>query len=163
MGGDRVAIAQKRASEKTWKGMFRDTANYVSYIANGDKGFIESCGFEATSSEGTTVVPSEPATNFVASPVLHHHGAVALSCDAQTKARSNFLFALAPANATVLQIGDTIKITTESGDVIYLALNTRKSIMIEGLPSDTVMSAYVAAFNKLGTAPVSAPVHVKAL
>jgi hypothetical protein len=162
-GGDRALIAQKRATEKAWDGMFRDTANYVSYIASSDKGFIESCGFEPTSSEGAPMVACEPPYNFMARPAMHAHNAVALSCDAQTKARSNYIFALAPENATVLQTGNTIKITTESGDVIYIAANTRRKVVIGGIPSGAVNNAYVAAFNKAGTSGVTGPVRVIAM
>ncbi len=159
--GDRVAIAQKIASEKTWNTNFRDTANYVSYVANGDKILIEACGFDPTSGEAAAPVPAEPVNNFVASPVLRQPGIVELSCDGQSKAHSNFLFALAPSNATVTQDGNTLILTTASGETFYIVPDTHHHVLIEGLASSVVMNAYAVAFNTVGTGPVSDAVQVK--
>jgi len=161
--GDRVAIATKNFSEKTWKSYFRDVANYVNYIANGDKVLIEACGFTPTSGEAATPLPGEHVSNFVASPVLHHHGAIELSCDGQWKTRSNFLFALAPSNATVMQNGNTIVLSTASGETFYIVPDTHHHVLIENVPSGLQMKAHAVAFNAVGTAPISEAIQVKAL
>ncbi len=159
--GDRVAIAQKIASEKTWNTNFRDTANYVNYVANGDKILIEACGFDATSGEAADPIPAALVTNFEAIPVLRQSGVVELSCDGQAKPHSNFLFALAPANATVTQDGNTLVLTTATGETFYVVPDTHHHVLIEGLTPSVVMNAYVAAFNTVGTGPVSDAVQVK--
>jgi hypothetical protein len=161
VSGDRVAIAQKIASEKTWNANFRDTANYVNYVANGDKVLIEACGFDPTSGEAAAPIPPVLVNNFKASPVFRQLGVVELSCDGQAKSSTNFLFALAPTNATVAQNGNTITITTAAGDTIYIVPDTHHHVLVEGLPSGVPINAVAAAFNSVGTGPISDIIPVK--
>jgi hypothetical protein len=161
--GDHGAIAAKIASEKTWNGLFKDTASYVSYVANGDKMLIENCGFTPTSGESADALPPEAVNNFVSGPIPRNAGVLELSCDAQPKTHSNFVFAVTPANATVARQGNALVITSASGENFYIVPDTHHHILIDSLPSGTTLNTYAAAFNSVGTGPVSDVIQTRAL
>ena len=123
-GGGKKAITELAASEKTWNGLFRVTARYVSRIADGHSEIIALTGFPATSGEA---VPAVVPTN--ASPSLKATtGATSLKVNNKIVAGAKgFLTLLLGLSADISyeQKGRQIDIFKDGQYILSISVNTQ--------------------------------------
>jgi len=148
--GNHAAVAAQNVTEKLWNKAFKKTAKYVSLVADGNKAFILSTGFNTTSEESVSKVIPNVLSNFNAASGIKT-GEADFTASPEKEAQS-YLFALVPSDTIVKQSGNTIIITM--GDkTCYITPDIHAFATAKGLISKEELSAYGLALNVKGTGP----------
>jgi len=150
--GSHADIEKRNQLEAKWITVFREDANFVSQIANGDAAFILLCGLDPTSSETTPSLPAIALEKLVAVPVSTP-GCVEVSMAKQLNA-AGFVTILAPETVTVIAKGDAIEITF-NGASVFIIPNTHNHFSLSGLISKVTLAVFGVAFNLHGTGPLT--------
>lgn len=149
--GNHAAVAAQVLIEKEWDSKFKDTAQYVTTAAGGNKETILASGFDCTSTETVLSVEPTSLTNFSSK-----EGAKTGTCDLEAdpqKSATAYMFALVPPEALVQQVGSTIKITIGT-KTMYIVLDTHHKTEAVGMNSEETLNAYGVAFNLRGAGPI---------
>lgn len=150
--GDLVAKATLEAAEKTWNDDFRRTAEYVSFIADGDETTIRLAAFTATKAESTPaqILPA-PAGLKIAG--ISNKGNFIAACKPLPGAKS-YVFAALPKGME-LSFNGNVMMVTVGDSTAYIAINTRSKATFSGLPSALNMDISVFAVNSAGNGAAS--------
>lgn len=148
-GGGKKAIAELAASEKTWNGLFRVTARYVSRIADGHSEIIALTGFPATSGEAVpAVVPDKTVPSLIATS-----GATSLKViNKIVPGAKGFLTLLLGLSADVSyeQKGRQIDIFKDGQYILSISVNTQGKTSFEGIDTGKNVRVACMAFNRAG-------------
>jgi hypothetical protein len=161
VNGDRVAIAARNASEKTWNGLTKQVANYVNYVANGDQNFILACGFDHTTAESTPTHRPDTADGLEAKPIVDHAGSLDVSSNSDSNVKA-YLYVAATAGFTVEQQGDNL-IISAGAERMVLNVDTHHAAILDGCPSATPLNIYGLEINHVGAGTLTRGKTVQAL
>ena len=151
--GDKTAIAALLNIEKRWDDAFRDTAKYVSRIANGNEEIIRMGGCTPTKNEST---PShEPAASEnVEVEALKGHGTVQVSSDADAAVKA-YLYVARAKNVLVRQDGNSLVFEMNGEIIAVVQADTHRKMIFHNLPSDVRVWVSQLPLNNSGSGPLS--------
>lgn len=151
-GGGTKASAELVAAEKTWDGLFRVAAQYVSRVAAGRKEIIALTGFETTS--GENVPASLPA---ITVPTLAAAtGGISVKVNNKKINGSKGYLTLLNGlvnDITFEQQGRQIDIFKDGQFVLSISVNTQGKTSFEGIDTGKTVKAICFAYNKAGIGP----------
>lgn len=152
MSGDSVAIEKRNELNDLWNAQFRRTADYVSFIADGNATLIKSTGFACTKDTRHRKGKIEIIDNFLAD-VKMAKGTAGVSCKS-IKGANGYITIAADEKAVVSLSGDDIVIEM-NGARVHIKVCTQSASTLTDLPSRTAVSISMAAFNSAGLSPLT--------
>lgn len=152
MSGDNVAIEKRNELNELWNAQFRKTAEYITFIADGNATLIKSSGFECTKATRQKKGKIEVIDNFLAD-VKTAKGTAEVSCKS-VKGANGYIMIAADEKAVISMNGDDIVIDV-NGVEVRLKMSTQSSSTFTDLPSKTTVGISMAAFNSAGVSPLT--------
>ncbi len=150
--GDHTEVAKLTGAVKIWNDDFRQTAIYVSSIANGNLVIIRESGYTPTQSESVPTPLPGVMVNFNVNPEKPK-GTFTASADSMHNAAA-YLLAAFPDGVTVAQNGDTLIFTVGTTN-IYVIVDTHPKIHVGDLPSKVPLNVVMCAVNRAGAGPLT--------
>jgi len=155
--GDFSATAAMHLSEKKWETDYRDTANYVSTVANGNEETIRNGGFIPTKSETTPTQAPGALINFDVM-VNKASGSFHASSD-PLKGVAGYAYLAVPDGVTLTYNGDQVEIEV-GGKKIYLLVDTHRKANFNNVDGGVKLNVSCYAVNRAGSGPAADPQDV---
>ena len=153
--GDHLSILERNALEKEWNNEFSLTANYVTFLANGNELIITNAGFKATKSVRATSIPPVQVVGIIAASTsktnLHIEWTLQKSCT------YSCLLLKKGFGADVSLVNGQIAFASPE-NVVAIKNDTHNKIDFQGLTSLTEVDIVVYAINVKGAGALSLPV-----
>ena len=153
--GDHLSIVQRNATEKEWNHLFSLTADYVTFLANGNELIIINAGFKFTKTVSVASLPPTQVTGVVALSTtktnLHVEWAL------QRGSSYSCILVKKGFGADVSLINGQISMSAPE-NLVAIKNDTHNKIDFEGLPSLTEVDIVVYAINIKGVGALSLPV-----
>ncbi len=148
--GGALEQTQLTTTVKIWNAAFKKTAGYVNFISNGDETLILEGGFIPTKNTSNP----KPKNNFqsalnIAIPQGTKGGFTASSDKNSISKGNGNVFMSFPADATISQSGDLIRITLGS-DTVYIAIKKAGEVQFDNLVKGNPLNVTVLSFNSSG-------------
>lgn len=147
LGGGTRQIAAMNNAEKNWDKVFRDTANYVSLVAEGDAEKIYKSGFMPTKIESSPVQKPEQPGNFKLI-IEQQQGEFFAQCSPMKNVKS-FVCVSYPEGVSVSFEGNQMHITT-GGKTITVIADTHRRVRFSRMPSGVKQTVQMYAVNNAG-------------
>ncbi len=147
-------------SQKNWIKLYRQQADHVDGVANGDAAIIALSGFKQTKSESS---PSEKPGICANSDFFANRtkGSIHVQTDA-IKGAMGYVSIISNQEVGIGVSGNQIVI--KLGDkIVSIVVDTHRTVDHNGLPSHVDMNATIAAFNRASTGEFTPNVDVSVL
>ena len=157
LSGDHTAVVNRNAAEKEWDAAFSHTADYVTFVANGDELKITNAGFKATKTVASNSLPPDQVTGVVA--VSASKSNLNVEWKLQKGCSYHCIIVKKGFGNDVSLVNNQILLATPEAFITSKS-DTRNKIDFQGLPSLTEYDVVVYAFNAKGAGNLSLPVTV---
>ncbi len=155
--GDHAAIITRNNAEKDWNDKFGKTADYVSFLANGNELLITQAGFTPTKGQST---PTDlPGQAMLAKLTPHDGGILEITMAPPTAGKvSSYIYTVMPNDAQIITAADgTITIALVTPGKISVKCDTHNTTTMGGLEVGKMMKLVVQPVNNKGVGPASVP------
>lgn len=154
-GGDHLSIVQRNAVEKEWNNEFSLTADYVTFLANGNELIITNAGFKTTKTVSVTTVPPAQVVGIIATSTSKTN----LHVEWTLQRGSSYICLLLKKGfgADVSLVNGQVTIGTPENLVAFKS-DTHNKVDFQGLTSLTEVDIVVYAVNVKGAGVLSLPV-----
>lgn len=151
--GDHEKVAIMHNIEKQWDTLFRDNANYVTTIANGDSAIILKGGFVPTKEQSNPAQNPVQPNNFKVT-VDTQQGSFTAKSEALDNAKS-YVYVSMPDGFSISFTDDQMNINA-GGKIISVIVDTHRLVHFSAMPSGIKQNVIMYAVNNAGIGPATA-------
>ena len=152
MTGDKVAIQKRKKLNALWNDQFRQTAAYISLVADGNVEQIKSTGFAPTKTTRQKKPKIASLLNFQAK-VESAKGTATASCK-RAKGANGYVLVAAPDGVKMSMLGNDMLVDV-NGIIVRVKTGTQSAATFTGLQSEQRVNVSMFAFNASGNSALT--------